>query len=378
MTTDLETELRAALRDRVAHVTSDRLQYAERDEALAEAPDAVMRLRRSLPKTGARRSVLLLTTAAAAAAVAVTGVVLFGATRTGTPPAHQFDVPAIRSANLRIPFTPTDSDTTITAVFAQPESLSLRIHHGSGDYEVAVFPQGMASLQLLDPTPTRIGAAAALYQEADPRVGCGIPNADKYDGVIPSGQPQSSWIRCVEWKVPLVGTVLVQTGAVAVTASKAQLLAAAKTLDFSKPAALRSTISLKAAPPSTALVEVSASFTSSFDPANQPLVATYQSVDGSGPGFSIQVMDGRDRPSPEQAAVEVDVDGVPGTWDPANRLLVVAFAPTVRVAISEFLNGTTHEPSLDQVTAVARSITVAPHPEDPSTWFDAAEALPVG
>lgn len=71
------------------------------------------------------------------------------------------------------------------------------------------------------------------------------------------------------------------------------------------------------------------------------------------------------------------VDGRPAVWNSDERSLQIDAGDGVTILVSEADNGDAGASlSRDQLVAIARSVSLSPDPNDQTTWFNAATAIP--
>jgi len=394
MTTDLETELRAALRDRVAHVTPDRLLYGqgsrtsgldERDEVVAD----VIPLQ-PVPTKHRRRPSVLLTAAAVAAGLAVTGAVLVVAGQGGrvTPggssaPSGQTEpiMPMAPVRDLTIPFTVrAESEWALVQYHATAEGISLGYSHGP--FQISVAPRKAPFHPDFGAGAFQIGNVPARYNEV--LVGAGPPVEEDFDPTV-SLAPRQWWSRTLLLQLR-DGTQVSIEGEKGSPTAKNTLLKWAEQLDFDLPTKLPSPFRLAHAPQGTSLVEVNWVSSSDVDPnrdvweSGTPyrFEATYQPPSAVGPNIGISLQSWRPENLGQGMQSEV-VAGHPAFVSATQpwQALTVEFGDTSYVTFGETFGHTTRSATHDELVAAAESVTIAPNSADPSTWFDAAEALPV-
>jgi hypothetical protein len=185
-------------------------------------------------------------------------------------------------------------------------------------------------------------------------------------------------------------------------ASEQDLLRVARGIRFSTSTVVRSTFALREAPVGTRLASVDGIYRQVSDEPpfdlNAPGWETYveYEVVGGGDGLSISVnsANGRGYTDPSdptgqwagmgvgpwtKGATAVTVRGWKGFWDSTKHSLSLKISDDVYLNIDETgAWDSTPSMSYSELVAVARSVTVVPHPEDRSTWLDAAKALPLG
>lgn len=377
MTTDLETEIRDALHARVQHVTADSLRHAEHDEV-------VIPLRTMVTKPRRRPSAWLSVAAAVAAGMAVAFVAIIVSRPSGlvrpagsSAPVVDQIMPqkAMTAKDLTVPFTvSTSSGWSLLQIHSTADGILLGYAHGPLQVFVAPLdaPPGW---KFGRGTFTVDGHPARYYESLSNRDGSPATATDPAVGQFIT--------RFLSVQTD-DGRQVVLQGGKGESTPKAQLLAWAHEIDFDRSTPLPSPLRLSRAPADTALVELD---WSTHDAADNRDVrtdgtlyrfeATYQPPSAVGPNIGVWLQSW----APDAAAdgaQERTIAGHPGYLYSAGGGLMVELGPGAYLGFGGIFGKTTRAATDDELIAAAESVSIAPDVDDRSTWFDAADALPLG
>lgn len=320
-----------------------------------------------------------LTAAAVAAALAVTGTVVWNATRTGGPTQSGGAPAPLTAEQLTVPFR-LASDTGLTVVQTQVGG-GQAFNLADRSHMLQLMLSGSQGQPYASSEPVDINGATGRYtdeaNESHPPMATRAPGA--------TAPPEGPWPREITWRYKPGAWATLQTQA-GPTVSKSELLRIARGIDFTVSTELRSPMSVAAAPDALELTQVNLMPRAVGEEPPFDLKTTtwyadlmYTSADhrfgveinataakrGNSSGLSVGPW--------TKDATSVRVGTRSGYWSSSLNTL------SVQLGDDSYLNilqtGAGGGLSESQLVDIARTVTVVPEPQDRSTWLDAAKAL---
>jgi hypothetical protein len=361
--------------DEAIRATGTAVPTDEADELLADGPDAVIPLQPVRAKTR-RRPTVWLTAAAVAAALAVTSAVVWTATRTESSPP---------GGNLQpVPLVPiTAKQLTVPFAIAKSTGVTLWSTSVYGDGALPTFEladrRSTLNLSVLAGEPKREAGATSVVVHGVPGwyIDEGaLPGAPADDPGIGDSPPRrliweyepGHWARLESLTKPPV--------------SQARMTVVASGLTFGKNMPVRSAIKITAAPDGRPLTGF-ASVERDSQRTDGWLTNVIFLSDQATHGILVSVSPRGTIISPDNPAgfntadaLPVTVSGHAGYYSANSHRLTLGLGDGAYLDVADTGEQDAPDPiTYDELVAVARSVTVASNPADPTTWFAAADAL---